>query len=64
MSRKGLKKKVLFGGYFETDDIADPQHLVAGLDIGPKFDLFAFLEQFGAAHRLPYADLSVSQIQW
>ena len=64
VSRKGLKKKVLFGGYFETDDIADPQHLVAGLDIGPKFDLFAFLEQFGAAHRLPYADLSVSQIQW
>jgi hypothetical protein len=64
VSRKGLKKKVLFGGYIQVDPIADPQHLVAGLDIGPKFDLLAFLEQFGGARKVPYAELSVSQIQW
>jgi radical SAM superfamily enzyme YgiQ (UPF0313 family) len=57
---KGLKKKVLFGGYFEVGETG----LDAGLEIGPRFDLRQLLEQFGPSYHLSYAKLRTSHIRW
>jgi hypothetical protein len=57
---KGLKKRVLYGGYMEIGE----QGLIAGLEIGYKFDLLGFLERFAPAYHVPYADLRISQIRW
>jgi len=57
---KGLKKRILYGGYMEIGE----QGLTAGLEIGPKFDLLGLLERFAPAYHVPYADLRISQIRW
>jgi len=57
---KGLKKRVLYGGYMETGEGG----LTASLEIGPKFDLLGLLERFAPAYHVPYADLHISQIRW
>jgi hypothetical protein len=55
---KGLKKKVILGGHFEVDEAG----FSAGLDIGPRFDLLAFVERFGCPDLLRYAKLESSDI--
>jgi radical SAM superfamily enzyme YgiQ (UPF0313 family) len=57
---KGLKKKVVLGGYLEMDE----DGFVAGLEVGPRFDLLSFLEQFGHPSLLRYAKLHASHIRW
>ena len=57
---KGIKKRILFGGWLETSE----QGLTAALDIGPKFDLMDLLERFAPAYHVPYAGLRISQIAW
>jgi hypothetical protein len=57
---KGLKKKVLFDGFFET--VQDGFY--ASLDVGPKFDLMAFLQAFGQRNLHRQAEVRVSGIQW
>jgi hypothetical protein len=57
---KGERKKVLFGGHF-----GDDEHVFwASLDVGPRFDLLAFLERFGPPYHASYAGLRASQISW
>jgi hypothetical protein len=46
---KGLKKRVLYGGYME---------------IGERGLLLGLLERFAPAYHVPYADLRISQIRW
>ena len=58
--QKGQKKKVLLGGSFETSEAG----LDASLDVGPRFDLLAFLERFGPSYHVPYATLRASHIRW
>jgi hypothetical protein len=57
---KGLKKRILYGGYMEIG----PDGLTTGLEIGPKFDLLGLLERFAPAYHVPYAELRVSQVRW
>ncbi|MFL7807671.1 MAG: hypothetical protein AB8I80_03525, partial [Anaerolineae bacterium] len=57
---KGLKKRILYGGYMEIGE----QGLTASLEIGCKFDLLGLLERFAPAYHVPYADLRISQIRW
>jgi hypothetical protein len=57
---KGLRKRILYGGYMEIGE----EGLTAGLEIGPKFDLLGLLERFAPAYHVPYADLRISQIRW
>jgi hypothetical protein len=57
---KGQRKKVLLGGHFESDECA----FRASLDVGPRFDLLAFLERFGPSYHAAYAGLRASQISW
>jgi hypothetical protein len=56
---KGRKKKVILGGHFEIDEAG----FSASLDVGPRFDLLAFLEQFGRTSPSHYAKLKVSNIR-
>ena len=55
---KGLKKRVILGGHFELDETG----FSASLDVGPRFDLLAFLEQFGPSDLLRYAKFAISNI--
>jgi radical SAM superfamily enzyme YgiQ (UPF0313 family) len=55
---KGLKKKVILGGHFEVDEAG----FSASLDVGPRFDLLAFLERFGPSDLLRYAKFAISNI--
>ncbi|MBN1642108.1 MAG: radical SAM protein [Anaerolineae bacterium] len=57
---KGLRKRILFGGWFEECEAG----LRAALEIGPKFDLMDLLERFAPAYHVPYAGLRISQIAW
>jgi len=57
---KGQRKKVLLGGHFKSDECA----FRASLDVGPRFDLLAFLERFGPPYHAAYAGLRASQIKW
>jgi radical SAM superfamily enzyme YgiQ (UPF0313 family) len=58
--RKGLKKKVVLGGHFEIGETG----FDASLDVGPRFDLLAFLDQFERSNPVRYAELKVSDIRW
>jgi hypothetical protein len=58
--QKGLKKKVLLGGHFEVGETA----FEASLEVGPRFDLLAFLEQFAPAYHVAYARLRARAIRW
>ncbi|MFQ6100970.1 MAG: B12-binding domain-containing radical SAM protein [Anaerolineae bacterium] len=60
LARKALKKKILFDGSFETRE----EGFFASLDVGPKFDLLAFLQTFGEKHLSRHAQVRVSMIQW
>ena len=59
---KALKKKILFGGSFETRE--RDQGYFASLDVGPKFDLMAFLRLFGGQGLARRARVRVSDIEW
>ncbi len=60
LPRKALKKKVLFGGSIEIRE----ESFWASLEIGPKFDLGAWLASFGTGHRPRSACITVSDIRW
>jgi hypothetical protein len=57
---KALKKKILFGGFIEPREGA----FFASLDVGPKFDLGAFLEGFGGQSLFRHIQARVSDIAW
>jgi radical SAM superfamily enzyme YgiQ (UPF0313 family) len=59
---KALKKKILFGGSFETRE-GDPG-FSASLDVGPKFDLGAFLRMFDGQGLAQRAQVQVSDVAW
>jgi len=60
LPRKALKKKILFSGFLETRE----KDFFASLDVGPKFDLMAFLQTFGGENLFRHARVRVSGIQW
>ena len=57
---KGRRKKVLLSGHFGIDE----HTFRASLDVGPRFDLLAFLERFGPPYHAAYAGLRSSQVEW
>ena len=59
LPRKALKKRILFGGWFEVRE----DGFFASLDVGPKFDLMAFLHTCGA-NLFRHAKVRVSEIEW
>jgi len=64
LPRKALKRKVLFGGFFEPYQHDSEEGLFASLDVGPKFDLGVFLETFSGESLSCYARVRVSEIEW
>jgi len=66
LPRKALKKKILFGGFFETCKGAgeDRGSFFASLDVGPKFDLMAFLQTFKGEKLFRHARLRMFGIEW
>ena len=58
--KKGRKKKVLYGGFFESDD----EGCRATLTVGPKFDLLALMEQFGGRALHYHAQATVTRIEY
>jgi hypothetical protein len=57
---KALKKKILFDGFFEAQE----DGFSASLDVGPKFDLLAFLRTFGQPNLFRQVQVQVSGIEW
>ena len=57
--KKGLKRKVVLGGFFESKD-----GFCAELEIGRRFDILAFLATFGEQTLHHLAQMQVSQIVW
>jgi len=57
---KGLKKKVLFGGFLEARE----EGFFAGLEVGSKFDLIGFLKGFGEGDLFRLAGVRVSEVRW
>jgi hypothetical protein len=57
---KGLKKKILFDGSFTSSEDV----FCADLEIGPKFDLLAFLQTFEPRDLYRHARVYVSAIAW
>jgi len=70
LPHKALKKKILFGGSFEIpesqikDGDENGGEFLASLDVGPKFDLGAFLRMFGQEVLPRHARVQVSGIRW
>ncbi len=64
LPKKALKKKILFGGFFETCKGEGGEEFLASLDVGPKFDLMAFLQTFGGKGLYRHAQARVSEIEW
>ncbi|MEA3340494.1 MAG: hypothetical protein U9R15_11060, partial [Chloroflexota bacterium] len=60
LPRKAIKKKILFDGFFEVQK----DGFWASLEIGPKFDLAAFLRTFGGETLFRHAQAHVSEIEW
>lgn len=60
LTKKALKKRILFEGYIEEREGG----FRASLDAGPKFDLGAFLRAFGAEGLARHAQVRVSGIEW
>ena len=60
LPRKALKKRILFGGFLETRE----DGFFASLDVGPKFDLLAFLRTFDEGSLFRHARVQVSVIRW
>jgi hypothetical protein len=42
----------------------DEDGFFASLDVGPKFDLMAFLRTFGGENQFRHAQVQVSGIEW
>ena len=75
---KALKKKIVFNGFFKVHApprVSSPGESIehkgegdgdffASLDVGPKFDLAAFLLTFGEENLSHYAQVQVSEIKW
>ena len=61
---KTFKKKILFGGFFETRESKEGEEFFASLDVGVKFDLMAFLQTFGGKGLHHHARVQVSMIEW
>lgn len=57
---KGTKKKILFDGLFELME----EGFHASLEVGPKFDLLAFLGMFGGRNMHRQAGVHVSDVRW
>jgi hypothetical protein len=57
---KGLKKKVLFGGFLEVRE----DGFFAGLEVGPKFDLMELLQGFGKGRLFRFARVKVVRLEW
>ena len=57
---KGQKKKILFGGAFEIG----ARGMDAWLEIGPGFDLLAFLESWGQRGLYRQARVHVTSVEW
>jgi len=63
---KGIKKKVILGGFFQLGDDGFTAHF----SVGPRFDLSAFLQAFGDQHGVParnlfrYARVQCSDLVW
>jgi len=64
LPRKALKRKILFDGFFETYEGKGEKGLFGSLDVGPKFDLMAFLQTFGGRNLFRQARVRVSGIEW
>jgi radical SAM superfamily enzyme YgiQ (UPF0313 family)/ferredoxin len=62
LPQKALKKRILFGGSFETRE--GDQGFSASLDVGPKFDLGAFLRMFDGQGPAQRAQVRVSDVAW
>jgi hypothetical protein len=60
LPRKALKKRVLFDGFFETQE----DGFSASLNVGPKFDLGTFLQTAGGENLFRHARVQVSELQW
>jgi len=60
LPRKALKKKILRGGFFGTRE----DGFFASLDVGPKFDLGAFLRTFEEKNLSRHARVRTSEIEW
>jgi len=60
LPRKAIKKKILFGGFFEAQE----DGFWASLEIGPKFDLAAFLRAFDGKSLFRHTQVRVSGIEW
>jgi radical SAM superfamily enzyme YgiQ (UPF0313 family) len=60
LPRKALKKKILFGGFFEVRE----DGFFASLNVGPKFDLMALLQSFGGEGLPRHAQVRTSGIEW
>ena len=59
---KALKKKILLGGSFETR--VEDRGFHSSLEVGPKFDLLAFLGTFGGQDLVCQARVRVSEVKW
>jgi len=57
---KGIKKRILFGGFFETTEGG----FHASLDVGSKFNLRALLRTFGRQNLSRHAKAHVSKLEW
>jgi len=65
---KALKKKILFDGFIEIREGGGmgvgKSGFLASLDVGPKFDLMAFLDTFGQPNPGLHARAEISKIDW
>ena len=59
LPKKALKKKILFDGFFEARE----EGFSASLQVGPKFDLLAFLRTFGQDLER-HAQVQVTELVW
>jgi hypothetical protein len=57
---KGIRKKILFGGAFEVG----ARGMEAWLEIGPGFDVLAFLESWAERGLYRQAEVHVTGVEW
>jgi hypothetical protein len=57
---KALRKRILLGGFIETQNGI----FLASLDVGPKFDLAALLGKFPGENLHHHAQVCASDLQW
>ncbi len=67
LPKAALKKKILFGGFFEpqtSSGTGTQGGFYASLDVGPKFDLLAFLGSFAGDGHAHHACIQALDIRW